>query len=99
MIADSVRYLRAKGLTVFFDAEHFFDGYKADPEYAVRCLAAAADARAACLVLCDTNGGTLPSDIRATIGQIKKQIKTPLGIHVHNDSELAVANSLAAVSA
>jgi 2-isopropylmalate synthase len=99
MIADSVRYLRAKGLTVFFDAEHFFDGFKADPDYALRVVAVAAEAGADYVVLCDTNGGSLPSQIVAAIDAVRKQTTVPLGIHAHNDGELAVANSLAAVNA
>ena len=99
MISDSIRYLRSKGLTVFFDAEHFFDGFKANPDYALRCLTAAAEAGAGCLVLCDTNGGSLPAEIAAAVGEVRKQTTVPLGIHVHNDGELAVANTLAAVSA
>ncbi len=99
MIADSIGYLRAKGLTVFFDAEHFFDGFKADREYALRCLTAAAKAGASCLVLCDTNGGTLPDEIKLAIEAAHKITDVPLGIHAHNDAELAVANTLAAVNA
>lgn len=98
MIADSIRFLRSKGIEVFFDAEHYFDGYKSDPEYALKTLEVAAEAGAACLVLCDTNGGTLPDDIaRAT----KAALKTgaPLGIHCHNDGGLALANTLASVQA
>lgn len=96
MIADSIRYLRSEGKAVFFDAEHFFDGYKANPQYARRTLHAAAEAGAACLVLCDTNGGTLPNEVAATL-QAVKDIGVPLGIHAHNDGELAVANTLVAV--
>ncbi len=99
MIADSVAYLRSKGLTVFFDAEHFFDGFKANPDYSLRCLTAAAEAGASCLALCDTNGGMLPNEIVDAVVAVKKVTSVPLGIHAHNDSELAVANSLAAVSA
>ncbi len=99
MIADSTRYLKAKGLTVFFDAEHFFDGFKANADYARRCLAAAAEAGADCLVLCDTNGGTLPNEITTAIEAAKAITSAPLGIHAHNDAELAVANTLVAVSA
>jgi 2-isopropylmalate synthase len=99
MIADSTRFLRAKGLTVFFDAEHFFDGYKADPDYARRCLKVAAEAGASCLVLCDTNGGALPDEVTAAVVAAKKCTGVPLGIHAHNDSESAVANTLAAVRA
>ena len=93
MIADSVRYLKAKGLTVFFDAEHFFDGFKANPAYALRTLEAAAEAGADCLVLCDTNGGALPDEIVTAVEAARKMTSVPLGIHAHNDSELAVANS------
>jgi 2-isopropylmalate synthase len=99
MIADSTRFLRAKGLTVFFDAEHFFDGYKADPDYALRCLKVAAEAGAGCLVLCDTNGGALPDEVTTAVLAAKKCTDVPLGIHAHNDSESAVANTLAAVRA
>ncbi len=99
MIADSIEYLKAKGLTVFFDAEHFFDGFKADSGYALRVLMVAAEAGADCLVLCDTNGGSLPDQIVAAIDAVKEQTSVPLGIHAHNDGELAAANSLAAVSA
>jgi 2-isopropylmalate synthase len=99
MIADSVRYLREKGLTVFFDAEHFFDGFKTNRAYSLRTLEVAAEAGAACLILCDTNGGALPDEIVAAVKAAKKLTSVPLGIHTHNDSELAVANSLAAVQA
>jgi len=99
MIADSIGYLKAKGLTVFFDAEHFFDGFKANPDYALRVLRVAAEAGADCLVLCDTNGGTLPNEITVAIEAVKGVTDAPLGIHAHNDSELAVANTLAAVKA
>ncbi len=100
MIADSVRYLIAQGRRVFFDAEHFFDGYKANPRYALRCLKAALDAGAENLVLCDTNGGTLTSELLLTIERVKTDLRpTELGIHVHNDCELAVANSVAALQA
>lgn len=99
MIADSIRYLKTKGLTVFFDAEHFFDGFKANPDYALRCLTAAAEAGASCLMLCDTNGGSLPGEITAAIEAVREITDVPLGIHAHNDGELAVANTLAAVGA
>ena len=99
MIADSIGYLKAKGLTVFFDAEHFFDGFKANPDYALRCLTTAAEAGASCLVLCDTNGGTLPNEITVAVDAARKLTAVPLGIHAHNDTELAVANTLAAVKA
>ncbi|MCK4628392.1 MAG: citramalate synthase, partial [Sedimentisphaerales bacterium] len=99
MISDSVRFLRQKGRTVFFDAEHFFDGYKDNPEYALKTLQAAAGAGAARLILCDTNGGTLITDIEKIISDVQSVIETPLGIHTHNDCGLAVAGSLAAVRA
>lgn len=99
MIADSIDFLVKKGLTVFYDAEHFFDGYTDNPEYALRCLKTAQDAGAACLVLCDTNGGMLPSRIGSIITAVKPHFSVPLGIHCHNDSGTAVANSLTAVIA
>ena len=99
MIADSISFLKSKGLTVFFDAEHFFDGYKSNPDYSRRCLTVAAEAGASCLVLCDTNGGTLPDEVTAAVKAAKKLTSVPVGIHTHNDAELAVANTLAAVKA
>jgi len=99
MIGDSVRFLRARGLKVFFDAEHFFDGYKDDPDYALKCLAAAVEAGADCLVLCDTNGGSLPDEIAAAVSAVRGGTTVPLGIHTHNDIGLAVAGTLAAVAA
>lgn len=99
MITDSISYLRAKGLRVFFDAEHFFDGCKDNLEYALQVVVAAAKAGAECLVLCDTNGGTLPQQIAEAIKAVQKASPVSLGIHTHNDAELAVANSLAAVEA
>jgi 2-isopropylmalate synthase len=99
MIADSVRYLRSRGIDVFFDAEHYFDGYKSDAKYALRTLEAAADAGADCLVLCDTNGGTLPDEITEAVKAAAKATSVPLGIHSHNDSGLALAGTLAAVQA
>jgi len=99
IITESVDFLKSKGLTVFFDAEHFFDGYKANPEYAVQTVEAAAKAGANCVALCDTNGGALPSEITTSIKAAQKAVSIPLGIHVHNDGELAVANSLTAVQA
>ncbi len=97
MIKETVAYLKGQGLEVIYDAEHFFDGFKANPEYAVKTLEEAAKAGAKNLTLCDTNGGTLPEEIKKAVAQIKKKIKIPLGIHCHNDCNLAVANSLAAV--
>jgi len=99
MIADSIRFLKSKGLTVFFDAEHFFDGFKTNPSYSLRVVEVAAQAGADAVVLCDTNGGTMSQEITTAITAVKKQTKVPLGIHAHNDAELAVANSLAAVNA
>ena len=99
LIGESVSYLKAKGLTVFFDAEHFFDGYKASPDYAIRTVEAATRAAVDCVVLCDTNGGALPSEVAAAIEAVRKAVAVPLGIHAHNDAEMAVANSLAGVQA
>lgn len=99
MISDSVRYLKASGMTVFVDAEHFFDGFKVDRDYSLRTLAVAAEAGAECIVLCDTNGGALVEEISRAVKAAAKTVKVCLGIHVHNDGGLAVANSLAAVSA
>jgi 2-isopropylmalate synthase len=97
LIADSVRYLKARGREVIYDAEHFFDGYQADPGYALQTLGAAVEAGADVLVLCDTNGGSLPSTVASVITEVQRSTTTPLGIHAHNDSEMAVANSLVAV--
>lgn len=97
MVRESIVYLRENGLEVMFDAEHFFDGYKNNPDYALQVLDAASQAGAACLILCDTNGGTMPWEIEQIIRQVQDQINTPLGIHTHNDSGCAVANSLVAV--
>ncbi len=97
MIHDSVSFLKQNMEEVFYDAEHFFDGYKANPEYAIKTLEAAADAGAGCIVLCDTNGGTLTWELAGIIEDVKGKLKTPFGIHTHNDSEAAVANSLMAV--
>jgi 2-isopropylmalate synthase len=99
MVADSIKYLKSKGLTVFFDAEHFFDGFKANPTYSLSVVEVAADAGADNVVLCDTNGGSVPAEITEAVAAVRKITKVPLGIHAHNDSELAVANSLAAVRA
>jgi 2-isopropylmalate synthase len=98
MIADSIAYLRPRMDEVLFDAEHFFDGFRANRDYALATLKAAADAGAHWLVLCDTNGGTLPATLVEIIGEVKRHVRTRLGIHVHNDAECAVANSLAAVA-
>ncbi len=97
LIHDSLAFLKQNAAEVVYDAEHFFDGYRANPAYAIKTLRAAQDARADCIVLCDTNGGNMPYDIAAIIKAVQKHIKTPLGIHTHNDGECAVANSLHAV--
>jgi 2-isopropylmalate synthase len=100
MIADSVGYLKQRRREVIFDAEHFFDGFKANGEYALNCLRAAAEAGADWLVLCDTNGGTLPEEVAAITAAVAAALpKMRLGIHCHNDAGLAVANTLAAVRA
>ena len=99
MIRDTVSFLVARGLTVFYDAEHFFDAYEANKEYSLKCLLTAQEAGAKAVVTCDTNGGTLTSLISRVIKEIRPQIKISLGIHCHNDGDLAVANSLAAVQA
>lgn len=99
MIGDSVACLRAAGREVIYDAEHFFDGLRANRDYALATLRAARDAGAHCLVLCDTNGGGLPQDIRDGVTLAAREIGGPLGIHTHNDGGLAVANTLAAVEA
>src|SRR3989338_6042561 len=97
MIKDSVAFLKSKKREVFYDAEHFFDGYKRNPHYALKTILAAQEGGADCLVLCDTNGGTLPEEVRRIINEIRDQVSVPLGIHVHNDLDLAVANSLTAI--
>ena len=99
MIRDSVAFLKGQGREVFYDAEHFFDGYRADPEYALATLQAAQDAGAARLILCDTNGGSLPNFIAGATELVCERFSVPVGIHTHNDAELAVANALAAVQA
>ncbi|MCP4649988.1 MAG: citramalate synthase [PVC group bacterium] len=99
MIADTVKFLKSKKMTVFYDAEHFFDGYKNNPEYALKTLKAAEAAGASVIILCDTNGGTLTSDVIKIVGEVKANINTELGIHTHNDNAMAVANSVAAVEA
>jgi 2-isopropylmalate synthase len=97
MIADSVATCKAAGREVFYDAEHFFDGYKANPEYAVRTLQAAERAGASCVILCDTNGGTMPEQVAERVRAIRQALPCDIGIHTHNDCDLAVANTLAAV--
>jgi len=100
IIHDSVAYLKKYTDRVFFDAEHFFDGYKDNPEFALKCLLAARDAGADCLVLCDTNGGTMPAEVEKIFKELvthHSPLITSIGIHAHNDSECGVANSVIAV--
>ena len=99
-IRDSVRAAKAKGREVLLDCEHFFDGYKANPAYALACAKAAYDEGARWVVLCDTNGGTLPHEVEKIVGEVCQEIPGDhVGIHAHNDTEQAVANSFAAVRA
>jgi len=97
MIRSSVAYLADHGREVVYDAEHFFDGYKHNPTYALATLRAAQDGGAAWVVLCDTNGGTLPHEVERAILEVREQITVPWGIHTHNDSGCAVANAVLAV--
>ncbi len=99
MISDSVAHLRAAGREVVYDAEHFFDGLRADRDYALATLRAARAAGAGCLVLCDTNGGSLPGQVGEGVALVMREVGGQVGIHAHNDGELAVANTLAAVAA
>jgi 2-isopropylmalate synthase len=99
LISETVKYLKDHGKEVVYDAEHFFDGYTADAAYALRTLAAAKEAGADVLCLCDTNGGTLTSRIEEVVAEVRKNFDGIIGIHTHNDSDLAVANTLAAVEA
>ena len=99
MIAESVAYLKGLGKEVIFDGEHFFDGYRLDPDYGLATVRAAAAAGADCVVLCDTNGGSLPDDVAAVVSAVHAAVDTQLGIHTHNDGGLAVANAMAAVRA
>ena len=98
MIADTITFLKAQGLEVFYDAEHFFDGFRDNPAYALQVIRAAADAGADTVVLCDTNGGTLPIDVSITLREVLDAAgSVPIGVHFHNDAECAVANSLLSV--
>jgi len=99
IIEDSLKFLKSSGMETLYDAEHFFDGYKNNPEFCLETLKAAERGGAECLILCDTNGGTLPHEIAEIIAEIQPKLSIPLGIHAHNDSELAVANSLTAIRA
>ncbi len=99
-IRDSVAAVKAKGREVLVDCEHFFDGYKANPDYTLSCAKAAYEAGARWVVLCDTNGGTLPHEVERIVGEVVRHVPgAHVGIHAHNDTEQAVANSLAAVRA
>src|ERR1700716_3914147 len=98
MISDSVAFCAAHAPEVIYDAEHFFDGYKRNPDYALRTLQAAAAAGASWVVLCDTNGGALPEEVARAVADVVANTKVPVGIHTHNDCELAVANTLAAIA-
>ena len=98
LIYKSVLYLKEHGRKIIFDAEHFFDGYIDDPVFAIKMLKAAESAGSAVLVLCDTNGGTIPDRLMQIVQEVKKEVTSPIGIHAHNDSESAVANSLIAVN-
>jgi 2-isopropylmalate synthase len=97
MISDSIGYLRSKRKKVFYDAEHFFDGYRSNPDFALKTLKEAERAGADGIILCDTNGGTMPWELRDIFARVQQEIRVPLGIHAHNDSEMAVANSIIAV--
>jgi 2-isopropylmalate synthase len=99
MVRDSVRYLVAHDLRVFLDAEHFFDGYRRNPDFAMSVLAAAEEEGAEALVLCDTNGGSLPDAVGQAVAEVRARTSAQLGIHCHNDTGCAVANSLVAVQA
>lgn len=97
MVSDSIAFLSKNGREVIFDSEHFFDAYKANPDYAVKVLQTAKDSGADWMVLCDTNGGTLPAEVQEVVRELKKRFALKLGMHAHNDSECAVANSIIAV--
>ncbi|MFA5060301.1 MAG: citramalate synthase [Candidatus Omnitrophota bacterium] len=99
MIFDSVEFLKKKKREVFYDAEHFFDAYKRNPEYALKTILAAQSAGADCIILCDTNGGSLPEEVRRIVSEVKPKLSVQLGIHTHNDLSVSVANSIAAVQA
>ncbi|MCP4760863.1 MAG: citramalate synthase [archaeon] len=99
IIEDTIAYLKKQGLTVFYDAEHFFDGYRSNSDYAIQTLKAAEKGGAEIIILCDTNGGSLPHDVYDITEIILKEINTPLGIHAHHDAGMGNANSIAAVKA
>lgn len=97
LIEDSIAYLRQNDREVIFDAEHFYDGYRANPDYAIATLKAAARGGAHCIVLCDTNGGTLPMEAIEILNRVQKEVSLPVGVHFHNDSGTAVASSIMSV--
>jgi len=99
LVYDTIAYLKDKGRAVFFDAEHFFDGYKANNDYSLQVIGKACSAGADMIVLCDTNGGTMPQEVETVIEKIKHGVPVPIGVHFHNDAGMAVANSLIAVRA
>ena len=99
MVADSIEYLVANGRRVFFDAEHFFDGYKNNPEFSLKVLEAAAMAGAERLILCDTNGGTLPHEVEQAVEDVVQHLDVGVGVHLHNDAGCGVANAIAGVKA
>ena len=98
MVLDTVKYLKKAGREVVYDAEHFFDGYRSNPEYALATVSAAEEAGADWIVFCDTNGGMLPEDVRGILSAVAPRLRAPFGIHTHNDSDCAVANAMVAVS-
>jgi len=99
MIEESVAALKKRGRRVFYDAEHFFDGYRANRDYALKTIQAAQEAGTEVVILCDTNGGSLPQDVASVVAEVRRLLRVPLGIHAHNDCGLGVANSVAAVQA
>lgn len=99
MLADSISYIKSKGRSVFFDAEHFFDGFKSNKEYAMQSLRVALQAGVDSIALCDTNGGMLPTDINDIVRSVRQETSSDIGIHCHNDADMAVANSIAAIQA
>src|SRR5262245_41613325 len=99
MIRETIAYLREMGRDVIYDAEHFFDGWKANPDYARKTIRAAVEGGAMLVVMCDTNGGSMPEEVAALTKEVASAVDVPLGIHTHNDCDLAVANSLAAIDA
>src|SRR5215831_2664530 len=99
MISETVKYLSDEGREVIYDAEHFFDGWKLDPDYAAKTVRAAAQAGASLVVMCDTNGGSMPDEVARLTKEAQAVLDVPVGIHCHNDCDLATANSLAAIDA